>query len=80
MSIFKGHPEHFLNVKKQEKLYISLTLLKELPAKMQVTCEGFTAEAYGPAVEAAAKLPLTREVIWDKLKKNRQYTVYGSGT
>lgn len=67
--LLKDIREHFLNVKKQEKLYISLTLLKELPAKMQVTCEGFTAEAYGPAVEAAAKLPLTREVIWDKLKK-----------
>lgn len=59
----------WLDTKNQEKIYISLTLLKELPAKMQITCGGFTIQVSGPAVEAAKKQPLTREVIEDKMKK-----------
>ncbi len=59
----------WLDKKNQEKIYISLTLLKELPAKMQLTCGSFTVFVTGPVAEAARKVALTREVLLEKLKK-----------
>lgn len=68
-ALIRGIHKDYLDKKNQEKIYISLTLSKELPAKIQIECRDFKAEVSGPVVEAAQKQPLTQEVIREKMLK-----------
>ena len=59
----------FLNGENQEKIYISLTLFKDLPATMHLSWGQFEASVQGPVVTAAQKQPLTKRTVEEKISK-----------
>ena len=67
----------FLNSENQEKIYISLTLFKDLPATMHLNWGEFQAEAMGPCVSAALKQPLVEDMVREKMLRtgNTPYVV-----
>lgn len=59
----------FLSGENQEKIYISLTLFKDLPATMHLSWGRFEASVQGPVVTAALKQPLTKHTVEEKISK-----------
>lgn len=66
----------FLSDKNQEKIYVSLTLFKDFPAKIELMYGSFQAEALGPVVETASKHPLNREEVVKRISKTGNTPFY----
>ncbi|MBB5265044.1 putative protease [Catenibacillus scindens] len=75
-ALMRDIQDRFFSVKNQEKIYVSFTLLKDLPAKIQLECRDCKVEVEGPVAEKAASQPLTREVVSQKLKKTGNTPFY----
>ncbi len=73
--VFRMRNEHllewiqksFLDRENQEKIYISLTLFKDLPATMHLNWGEIQAEVTGTLVSEALKQPLSEDVVREKM-------------